>query len=254
MATKFRFRGFAPPYYTQVPDQLFDELLPHLSGAELKVLLYIIRRTFGFKKDSDAISLSQICGGIKKRDGTMLDEGTGLSRQTAIVAVKALELKEIIIAKRQSGDDGVHETTTYGLSLLEGWSKNQTTPRSNNLTTPGQGIGPPVVQNSDSQETVVQETEQEKRTPYGLTGSNNDLAGLWRVTLLDLQEQIVPTNYQRWLSRTSLLSHDAGAAVVGVPDQVSADQLARRFDPLVRRALSDACGETVTVQYQVVEG
>jgi len=36
-----------------------------------------------------------------------------------------------------------------------------------------------------------------------------------------------------------------------VPDQVSADQLAKRFDPLVRRALADACGETVTVQYQV---
>jgi hypothetical protein len=29
-----------------VPDQLFDELLVELSGAELKVLLYIIRRTF----------------------------------------------------------------------------------------------------------------------------------------------------------------------------------------------------------------
>jgi len=38
---------------------------------------------------------------------------------------------------------------------------------------------------------------------------------------------------QHWLARTSLLSQDAGAAVVGVPDQVSAEQLAKRFDPLV---------------------
>lgn len=43
--------------------------------------------------------------------------------------------------------------------------------------------------------------------------------------------------------------------MVGVPDQISTDQITRRFDPLVRRALADACGKTemVTVQYQVVE-
>jgi hypothetical protein len=77
---------------------------------------------------------------------------------------------------------------------------------------------------------------------------------LWTAVLTDLQEQMVPTNFTRWLARTSLLGHEAGTAVVGVPDQVSADQLARRFDPLVRRALSDACGEAVTVRYRVVAG
>ncbi|HEY8744462.1 MAG TPA: helix-turn-helix domain-containing protein [Chloroflexota bacterium] len=87
----------------------------------------------------------------------------------------------------------------------------------------------------------------------------NDSAGtaprdLWSAVLADLQEQMVPANFTRWLARTSLLRHEAGVAVVGVPDQVSAEQLAKRFDPLVRRALADACGEAVTVQYEVVEG
>ena len=45
-----RFKGYSKPNYTPVPDELFDEQLPDLSGAELKVLLYIIRRTFGFKR------------------------------------------------------------------------------------------------------------------------------------------------------------------------------------------------------------
>ncbi len=44
-----QFGGFDAPHYTQTPDVLFDELLPYLSEAELKVLLYIIRRTFGFR-------------------------------------------------------------------------------------------------------------------------------------------------------------------------------------------------------------
>ena len=44
-ADDYRFAGFDEPNYTQVPDALFDELLPHLGDAELRVLLYIVRRT-----------------------------------------------------------------------------------------------------------------------------------------------------------------------------------------------------------------
>jgi hypothetical protein len=83
-----RFKGFISPRYTQVPDELFDALMAYLSGAELKVLLYIIRRTFGFKKDSDHISLRQICNGIKTREGDVLDKGTGLSLSTVQIALK----------------------------------------------------------------------------------------------------------------------------------------------------------------------
>ncbi len=85
-------------------------------------------------------------------------------------------------------------------------------------------------------------------------GGAHALQNLWQIVLADLAEQMVPSNFRRWLARTCLLSQDAGAAVVGVPDQVSADQLARRLDPLVRRALAEACGEAVAVQYRVIEG
>src|SRR2546427_11455404 len=84
----FIFRGFQSPNFTQVPDEFFDFLLPRLSGAEIKVLLYIMRRTFGWKKASDDISFSQICEGITTREGDVLDEGTGLSKSTAQVAIK----------------------------------------------------------------------------------------------------------------------------------------------------------------------
>ena len=121
-------------------------------------------------------------------------------------------------------------------------------------------------QASDMKKTQVKKTQRrkdrstEQRLALGAraasleSASTPALRSVWQATLDDLAEQIVPTNYQRWLARTSLISHEAGAAVVGVPDQVSAEQLAKRFDPLVRRALADACGETVTVQYQVIQG
>jgi hypothetical protein len=56
---KLQFNGFRSPTTTPVPDEVFDDLIADLTGAELKVLLYICRRTFGFKKDRDSISLNR---------------------------------------------------------------------------------------------------------------------------------------------------------------------------------------------------
>src|SRR5712671_1017755 len=95
------FRGFRSPNYTPVPDELFDELLVELSGAELKVLLYIIRRTFGFKRDSDNISLSQMLNGIRTHDGRVLDRGVGLTKKTLLQAIKTLEEQHVISTERR---------------------------------------------------------------------------------------------------------------------------------------------------------
>ncbi len=74
----------------------------------------------------------------------------------------------------------------------------------------------------------------------------------WQLALADLREQIVPANYERWLARTRFLGRDDGVARIGVPDQIAAEQLGRRFDSLIRHALADALGEEVTVRYEVV--
>ena len=77
----FHYDGFSNPNGTIVPDDVFDVLMPELTEAELRVLLYIVRRTFGFKKNRDAISLSQMVNGIQIRDGRVLDRGTGMTRR-----------------------------------------------------------------------------------------------------------------------------------------------------------------------------
>jgi Bacteriophage replication protein O len=92
---------------------LFDALMAHLSGAELKVLLYIIRRTFGFKKDADNISLNQICNGISTREGGVLDSGTGLSLSTVQIALKGLIEKNCVITARNRSKEKGDEPTTY---------------------------------------------------------------------------------------------------------------------------------------------
>ena len=85
-----QFPGFTRPTTTPVPDEVFDILMEQLSHAELRVLLYIIRRTFGFKKDKDDISLSQMVNGIKTKQGKVLDGGTGLARSGVAKAIKGL--------------------------------------------------------------------------------------------------------------------------------------------------------------------
>src|SRR3954468_22300774 len=99
------FRGFRSPSYTPVPDELFDELLVDLSGAELKVLLYVIRRTFGFKRESDNISLSQMLNGLRTREGRILDRGVGLSKKTLLQAIKSLEEQNIILTQRRRSQE-----------------------------------------------------------------------------------------------------------------------------------------------------
>ena len=114
------FRGFRSPNTTPIPDEVFDELLADLSSAELKVLLYICRRTFGFKKESDTISLNQIAEGITTRDGRVIDKGTGLSKRHVQRALKRLEEQQIVEVRRDIGDDGVNEVNTYSLHFQEG--------------------------------------------------------------------------------------------------------------------------------------
>lgn len=111
----YAFDGFTAPHYTMVPDEVFDEIAPNLTEAELRVLLYIIRRTFGFKKDSDNISLKQMTEGIVKRDGTILDSGAGVVRSAATRAVKGLIEKGVIVAQRNRSAAKGDEPTTYAL-------------------------------------------------------------------------------------------------------------------------------------------
>lgn len=113
----YKFQGIESPNYTQVPNVFLDELMSELTGSELKVLMYITRRTFGFGKKSDNISLNQIANGIIKKDGAVLDKGTGLSKTQIINAINKLVDKNIIVkVKRASKEKGL-ESTNYSLKF-----------------------------------------------------------------------------------------------------------------------------------------
>ncbi len=134
------------------------------------MVLYIIRRTFGFKKAQDNISLRQMVDGITTKDGKVLDRGTGLGKASVARAVSSLEARGVIVrSKRKSADRG-DEATTYALKLRGagmGVSQNETPapqakvegPVSQNETPPSLILGHPRVSKRDPQGTELHGTE-----------------------------------------------------------------------------------------------
>ena len=175
----YRFAGFAEPNYTQIPDIFFDEVMCHLTEAELRVALYIMRRTFGFKKRADAISFSQFLKGITTRDGRRLDHGCGIAGRTNLTrALKGLEDKGIIVARRSVSAKGDAQTTVYELRFRDTGEvvPARDYPHARVVTAedhlpadvvtahdhPGDRPSPPVVIERDPQETVEQERDHNK--------------------------------------------------------------------------------------------
>jgi hypothetical protein len=113
----FPFEGIGAPNVTPVPDIYFDLIIPELTESELRVLLYIIRRTFGFKKNSDPISFKQLVKGIKTKNGKILDKGTGMSKSAVWRGVNGLIEKSIITVEKKLTKEGDNDINVYSLKF-----------------------------------------------------------------------------------------------------------------------------------------
>jgi len=107
--------GILVPSAFQVPNEIIDDgWLKELGGAEVKVLLYIIRKTFGYNKIAgDQIPLSQIVG------------STGLSRQSALSAIAVLEACELVRVVRGKAADGTKTVNFYKLITRHDYNKTK---------------------------------------------------------------------------------------------------------------------------------
>lgn len=81
-----------------------------LSPTEQKVLDYILRHTWGFKKIADAISINQFLNGITSREGKVIDRGTGIKCDKTIRrALKGLVAKGFIERIEQIGRQPIYK-------------------------------------------------------------------------------------------------------------------------------------------------
>lgn len=101
---------------TAIPRAFVDRWLHRLAASEIKCYLYIARRTWGFHKHENAISLRQFSEGIRTADDRALDTGTGLSPAQVKRALAALEAHGLIIRTRRYSDRHGDQATLYALA------------------------------------------------------------------------------------------------------------------------------------------
>lgn len=109
------FPGFPPEpanNYWRYP-RIVNGWWHKLTGAEQKVLDFILRHTWGYDKDSDEISYTQFEKGIySKKEHKYIDKGTGLRSQAIAEAIKGLVEKKFILTVKNKGKTTVYKLRT----------------------------------------------------------------------------------------------------------------------------------------------
>jgi hypothetical protein len=84
------FKGFESPKqnWSKLPHQLIDALPQVETIGEMKVIVYTLRHTWGYQDDYKKITLDEFENGRKKKDGSRIDSGTGLTKPTIINGIK----------------------------------------------------------------------------------------------------------------------------------------------------------------------
>lgn len=139
-------RNRLQPNTTQIPNIILDEWLPTLNGAEIAVLMVIVRQTYGWHKESDFISITRL---IRK---------TGLSSRAISYALKQLKEKGYI---QTNGSPETGKTSEYRINLTPAKSA----PLQNLQTTPAKNAEVTPAKSADTKETKTKKTLT-KITPF----------------------------------------------------------------------------------------
>lgn len=102
------------PNYTQVPNVVIDYFVPRLAGAEVRVLLFMLRMTVGYHREEVRITLKRIAEGRRNADGKRVEWGCGLTKGSISRALANLESTGLV-ERRKEGNGG----TIYILNIDE---------------------------------------------------------------------------------------------------------------------------------------
>lgn len=156
--------------FTPFPNAWFDIIMQIDNVAELKVVLYVARHTWGYqdrdgeRERSKKIALDEFAHGRKRRNGSRIDGGTRLAMSTIQEGLKKAIAHEYLIFTADYSDLG-RVKKYYGLKLIEEDEENEELdyripvvdyrdPAMNNRN--------PARQNSDSGSPTEKETQGEK--------------------------------------------------------------------------------------------
>lgn len=139
--------------HTDIANEIMENFARlHLSGNEWQILVTVLRKTYGWHKKEDEISLSQF------------QEATTLSRPAVCKALKALVAKCVLVAKQQPGTNIYYfnkDYTKWTSSKIATSSILRTSSKNDNqlVAKTTRGV---VAKQQHTKETITKETIQKK--------------------------------------------------------------------------------------------
>lgn len=108
----------------QLPNSVVDELLADLTGAELKCYLLVVRKTKGWNKEIDSISIGQFM------------EVTGLSNRSVITACDSLVEKGLLV--RSGGERRLNTYSVKSFNISQTGEKSSSDKTGENISQTGE--------------------------------------------------------------------------------------------------------------------
>lgn len=177
------FPGFNTSFkgFSQLPNEWLDEIISQIDNvAELKVVLYIYRHTWGFQEKKTSpdepakhdevkqITTDEFAHGRKRKDGSRMDNGTGLGL-TAVKDGVAKAIKHGYIFCEVDDSDRARIKKFYGLKMQNSDGRNPTTD-SHNATSNDRNS---TTDKSDSNQRTEKYTRERNRMNERMKESNS---------------------------------------------------------------------------------
>ena len=163
------------PNFTAIPNIILDYWMFILTGAEFKILLCICRKTFGWHKARDRISIRQI------------EKMTSLSRPSIVKCIEKL-IEYSLVTKIKSKDeyDGSDAPNQYEINVFEVSDRDENDSENiegSKLSLPGvvNSVNPPLVNSVNPQKKDITKENKQKNTPYPLKSKKEKIDRVCKV-------------------------------------------------------------------------
>jgi hypothetical protein len=149
------FRGFELPQqnWFRLPNAWTDITCDISSLAELKVVEYVLRHTWGYREFGLAkrISTDEFMRGRRRKDGSRLDRGTGLAKQSVIDGLRKAVVHGYLLEDVDRSDKGrVKKYYSLRMNRAATAARSESDDSPSGLRPYGSGQNPdPGVQNPD---------------------------------------------------------------------------------------------------------
>jgi hypothetical protein len=232
-----KFPGFQPPKanFSKLPHSLIEALPLVESLAELKVVLYVLRHTWGYQEYQlpKRITMDEFEHGRKAGNGARLDNGVGMAKNSVKAGIsKAIE-HGFLQRKAEKKKDFGRSSYVYSLVILRG---QDLTPGGQELTVIGSEVDPRTEKETKKESLSTESIEQTFDT---VDESNviDWLAEKKKSQVKPVREQVTEEDYKERISQAIVESEQTVAKdgsdlkienyLVKVPEQVR--ELARAF-------------------------